>query len=59
MKTAALAARLETPVVSGFRNEMKSCALIGRKLGTMFEVPKDNHAAIEGLLRELDRRFPR
>jgi hypothetical protein len=59
MKATAQAARLESPSMSGFHNGVKSCSLIGRKLGTMFEVPRDSSDAIDALLREIDRKIAR
>jgi len=56
MKASAQAARLESPPISGLRHGVKSCSLIGRKLGTMFEVPRDTSDAIDALLREIDRK---
>jgi hypothetical protein len=59
MKATARSARLESPSMSGFHNGMKSCSLIGRKLGSMFEVPRDNLDAIDALLREIERKTAR
>jgi hypothetical protein len=59
MKASAQAARLESPSMAGFHHGVKSCSLIGRKLGTMFEVPRDTSDAIDALLRELDRKIAR
>ena len=58
-QTSGRAARLETPSVAGFHNGMQSCSLIGRRLGTMFEVPRDASGAIEALLRQLEQKLCR
>ena len=36
---------------------MSSCSVIGRKLGTMYDIPADRKTEIESALQTLDRRL--
>ena len=49
--------RLESPAMTGFRNGMKASCVIGRKLGTMYDVPSDMPRELESLLSALDRKL--
>jgi len=57
MTSSSRPSRLETPQLLGHRHGVKASALIGRKLGTLYEVPSRSSEAIEALLRELDRKI--
>lgn len=56
MEAATQTTRLDSPRRSGFRAGVKPYALIGQKLGAMFEVPNETSAAIDALLRQLDHK---
>jgi hypothetical protein len=59
MTNSSSPSRLETPTLRGHRHGVKACSLIGRKLGSIYEVPSNSSEAIEALLRELDRKTAR
>ena len=48
------AGRLETPPMAGFRPGMSSSSVIGRKLGSLYNVPADPKREIETVLETLD-----
>ena len=50
-------ARLESPPISRFANQVSSHSLIGRKLGVIYDVPPTCTDAIETLLGEIDRKL--
>jgi hypothetical protein len=49
--------RLETPAAAGFRSGMSSSGVIGRKLGSLYqvksEIPQDIHSALRDLRSKL------
>ena len=51
------AARLETPPMTGFRPGMSSSSVIGRKLGSLYNVPAEPKREIETVLETLDDRL--
>ncbi len=51
--------RLETPSMSGFRRGMSSSGMIGRRLGSMYEVDSDLPHEMHSALRALHSRFVR
>lgn len=46
--------RLETPNSVGYRPGMTSYSMIGRKLGSLYELPADRKREIETALETLD-----
>ena len=49
--------RLETPVAVGYRPGMSSCSVIGRKLGSLYDVPAERKREIETALETLDSKL--
>ena len=47
--------RLETPLMMGFRSGMSACSVIGRKLGSMYNVPADCPERMSTLIKAIDR----